>query len=192
MQTSLQALDFDVNQMKTIALLLLLPAVALGQTADRTFKDPVDGTEYHADWKTYQPKDGIKERADRAVQIGSARLLSTQEEFEKNLSVKTLADFMKATHANIEFSIGIPSSNFELLVNTTLSKDHDPAFEIASQGEVANELLQKIHDGLSKMKGLKTKSDTIKYQTHYIIKRSQHNDEASFEREPARPHKDRP
>ncbi|MEY8688749.1 MAG: hypothetical protein AB9M53_02560 [Leptothrix sp. (in: b-proteobacteria)] len=153
---------------KTTSTLLL--SVALVGVHAGTYKDPVGGAEYRAEWRTYQPKDGVKERAG-FVQVASIRLLSTQEEFEKNVSVQSLSEFMEATQANIALSVGAPLTEFQLLVNTTLSKDADPTFEFASQGEVTKAQLQKIHEGLLRMKGFNTKSTTLKYQVHYIIKR---------------------
>ena len=154
--------------MKTNTIILLSLFVFSPVYGD-TYKDPIDGREYRAEWRTYQPKDGVKE-SDGPVNLLSSRLLSTQQEFDNNVSLETLSEFMKATQANIEKHIGTPSTEFELLINTTLFLDKDPEFEIASQGEVTKEQLQKIHDGLAKMKGLKTKSGALKYQAHYKVK----------------------
>lgn len=156
--------------MKNIIItFLVITSVALAE--EITYVNPVDGIAYRAKWKTYSPKEGVKKPSDRLVEMKNTRLLSTQKDFADNLSVKELAEFIKATQNNIEKSIDTPTEGFELLVDTKITKDKDPEFEMASQGNVSKELLQKIHDGLQKMKGFRSKKADLKYQVHYIVKK---------------------
>jgi len=153
---------------RTFILLALVPSLICAE--ESTYQNPVDGSKYKADWKTYQPQGGIIDQSHRVVEMKNTRLLSTQQAFSNNVTIKELAEFVKDTQTNIENSIGTPSSNFELLVETTLTKDKAPEFKIASQGTVSTETLQKIYDGFKKLKDFRSKEDPLKYQVLYEIK----------------------
>jgi len=156
--------------MKTITTLLLsLTAIAFAE--ESVYENPIDGRGYVAEWKMYLPEGGEIDQSERVVQTNNIRLLSTQQDFSENLSVEVLAEFIKATQNNIEQSITTPTERFELLIETVISKEKEPQFQIASQGKVAEQQLQKIYDGLKKMNGLRSKSTDLKYQVYYTVQK---------------------
>lgn len=152
---------------KLIASILLLAGTASAQ--ETLYQNPVDGAGYRAEWETYFPKTTEPSKTPQIVEIKSVRLLSAQRDFDENISVKELADFIKATQNNIEQSIDLPADAFELLVDAILTRDKDPEFQIASQGNVSESQLQKIYHGLAKLRGFRSKAEPLKYQTHFEV-----------------------
>lgn len=151
-----------------LLILLLLPLAAFAE--DSVYHNPVDGKAYHADWKQYEPSAPSESEAGH-VDLKGARLLSEQRIFDENISSSDLAAFIKATEKSIASSVGTPTETFEILIDTTLSKDAKPAFQIAARGEVSGATLQKISDGLEALPDLRSRSDDLKYQVHFEIKK---------------------
>jgi hypothetical protein len=143
-----------------------------------TYENPVNGKSYSADWKIYSPQKPAPE-IPKYVQMEGARLLTEQAIFAENIKVDVLSDFIKATQSNIQTSVGKPSSDFSLLIQTTLSKDQKPKFEIASKGDVSKEALQKISDGFSSLPDLRSKTDSLVYQVQFSIHKEAQQDAAA-------------
>jgi hypothetical protein len=57
------------------------------------YANPVDRKVYVADWKTYQSNGNTKEHVDRVINSG-VRLLSTQQDFDKNTTPNELAKLL--------------------------------------------------------------------------------------------------
>ena len=159
--------ELDVSFMKNIYIALFL----LGSVhADESiYHNPVDGTNYTAEWKVYAPTSPKSESPDEVVTIGATRLLTTQEIFENNIDVEELASFLHAIRTNVEKSVNSKDSNFALLIDTKITKDRDPEFSMANQGTVSDKQLQAIYDGLQKLKGFHSKAEDLKFQIELQI-----------------------
>jgi len=170
--------------MKLPLALLALAAVCL-HAQDSTYQNPVEGISYTAKWKSYSPANGSTAKTIGPITVKSIRLLSTQAEFADNISANELSEFIKATQNNIAKSVGQPTDSYELLIDTILTKNKEPRFEIASKGKVSDEQLQKIYDGLKEMTGFKSKSAELKYEIYLEINPTAKPDQ------PPRPKEDR-
>ncbi len=159
-----------------IAFIVLLVGNVYAEQS--TYENPVDGKSYSADWKTYSPQKPSA-KVPQYMHMEGARLLSEQAVFDKNININDLSNFIKATQSNIQTSLGKPSSDFSLLIQTTLSKDQKPKFEIASKGDVPKETLQKISDGFSSLPDLRSKTDSLVYQVQFSIHQEAQQDAAA-------------
>ena len=147
---------------------LLLPSFVIAE--ESTYENPVDGKTYQADWKEYQPTTHATPTPEH-INMTGVRLLSEQKVFDDNFSAADLASLIKATQKNIASILGTPTETFDILVDATLSKDAKPAFQIASQGDVSEATLQKISDGLKTLPDIRSKSDNLKFQLQFHIKK---------------------
>jgi hypothetical protein len=135
---------------------------------ESTYQNPVDGTGYRANWKEYAPDKPIEKPAG-PVALKGARLLTDQPTFDRNMTATELAGFIKATQASVASSVGTPTETFAILVDTTITKDSRPQFQMASQGTVSEATLRKISDGFKSLPDLRSKSDPLKYQVQFEI-----------------------
>lgn len=147
---------------------ILVPCVLIAE--DSTYQNPVDGKAYRADWKQYDPVNPA-EKPSGPVIMNGARLLTDQPTFDKNMSVADLAAFIKATQISIASSVEASIETFAILVDTTISKNTRPQFQMASQGDVSEATLQRIVDGFKSLPDIRSKSDTLKYQVEFEIKK---------------------
>ena len=138
--------------------------------ANDKYKNPVDGKTYHADeWKTYEPQKQKKENESRLENLG-IRLLSSQEEFEANIDVSTLSAYTKAIESRIlEIIESYPNSG-DILLQVEISNNNSPKYKMSYQGNLTQEILQKIYDSLNKENGIRTKKSNVAFQIHYKIK----------------------
>jgi hypothetical protein len=116
---------------------------------------------YHPAIPGDQSKDTVK--------IVNVRLISSQETFDRNIQVKYLGGFLQEIQKNIEKSVGSPNQAFELMLQITLSKDSQPAFEISTQGEPPETVLKSIYNGLSSIEDRRSKEEDLVLQMHFAI-----------------------
>jgi len=136
--------------------------------AQEKYVNPVDGNTYVADWKTYEPKDGFSAQTGRVINAG-ARLLNTQDEFSKNVTVNDLSKLIGYAQDLLARISSEYDEGGEILLQITLSNEATPKFELSYQGEFKKELLQAFHDGLSSIE-LKTKESVVALQVHFRVK----------------------
>ena len=139
----------------TIAFLLMLFPI-MGFSQETAYPNPVDGRTYVAPggWKTYEPKGGVKP-SDKKVSLDGIRLLQSQDEIAARTTVEKLAAFIESARAagdDVFSSYGKPAA---LLVQFTSAPGHHTV-EIASQGEIPRELLQRYYDKLETLRPLDT------------------------------------
>lgn len=156
---------------KYCAVVLAVSGLVSSSFADETnYKSPIDGKSYRADWHTYNPTNSIATNAAAGrVHSQGVRLLSTQEEFSRNIEVSKLADFIRKTEQAIDSSLGPTNVAFELAVQTNLAKDKKPFFKIASKGNVSQDTLQKIYDSLGRLPDFRSRQDDLKYEIRFTI-----------------------
>jgi hypothetical protein len=75
--------------MKSLPILFAMGLAFGSVNAAEPYRNPVDGTVYIADWKTYVPKHGVDNKKGRVVNSG-IRLLNSQSDFEANTTAKEL------------------------------------------------------------------------------------------------------
>lgn len=137
---------------------------------ETNYHSPIDGKSYRADWRTYSPTNQPATNTPPSrVQNQGVRLLSTQDEFSRSIDVSELADFIRKTEQAVESSLGATNGAFELAVQTKLTKDKKPFFEMASKGDASQDMLQKIYDGLRKLPDYRSRKDDLKYEVRFAI-----------------------
>ncbi|HTR40863.1 MAG TPA: hypothetical protein VMH87_04545 [Pseudomonadales bacterium] len=153
-----------------ITTLIIFGFIATAVADETNYQSPIDGKSYQADWRTYHPMNPpeIKASTNR-VQNQGIRLLSTQEQFSRSINVSELADFIRKTEHAIDSSLGATNNAFELVVQTTLTKDKKPFFEMASKGDVSQEMLQRIYDNFGRLPDYRSREDDLKYEVRFMI-----------------------
>ena len=142
-----------------------------------TYENPVDNRNYLADWKIYDARNESTHEPTTPTDNSNTELLlvtllSPQDLIAENISVTDLASLIKKTQENITSSTKDSTEEFELLLDTTLSKDKSPQFKMASDRGVSKPILQKVYDNLTTLPDIRTKKDEIKYQIHLKIKKT--------------------
>jgi hypothetical protein len=150
-----------------IVALLLTASFVSAQTE---YKNPVDGKTYKADWKTYQPEGGVKAQDGRVVNTG-VRLLSTQDEYEKNTSAEEIAKLVRRMQEVLAEKASEYPESGEMLVQIELSNTSNPKFKMSHKGSLKQEYLQIVYETLSKIQ-FKTKISTVSLQVSFLVKGS--------------------
>jgi hypothetical protein len=155
-----------------VTLLIIFGSIFTASADETNYQSSFDGTSYRADWHTYYPTNPpVTNVSTNRVQKQGIRLLSTQEEFSRSIDVSELADFIRKTEHAIDSSLGATNDAFELVVQTSLTKDKKPFFEIASKGNVSQDVLQKIYDSLGRLPDYRSRKDNLKYEVQFTIAR---------------------
>jgi hypothetical protein len=153
--------------MRTLAIITISLVTQLA-IAQSEYINPVDGRTYIADWKTYHPEGGVKEQKGRVVNTG-VRLLNTQADFEKNVTVSELAKLIGFIQHVLTKEVESYKDGGEILLQIELSNAVNPRFKMSYQGDLKQELLQKFYDSLSVIE-LKTKVNVVNLQVHFLVK----------------------
>lgn len=130
------------------------------------YQSPVDGKSYRSEWRTYQPTTNTP---PSRVQKQVVHMLSTQDEFSRNIDVSELADFIRKTEEAVDSFLVATNGQFELVVQTKLTKDKKPFFDVASQGDVSQDVLQKIYDAFARLPDYRSRKDDLKYEVQFTI-----------------------
>jgi hypothetical protein len=149
----------------TMVALTLAAQLVLAQEG---YVNPVDGKTYIADWKTYHPEGGVKDQKGRVVNKG-VRLLSSQNDFEKNVTVEELAKLIGYIQLALTKEAESYKESGEILLQIELSNTNNPSFKMFYQGELKQELLQKFYDSLSVIE-FKTKVSVVNLQVYFSVK----------------------
>lgn len=151
--------------MKHLILLCLL--IVQSAYAQEAYQNPVDGKVYVSNWKTYKPASNNAETVSRVKNSG-VRLLSLEEEFEKNTSATELARIIGYAQESLEYaSKGRPESG-EILLQVTLSKEELPELKFSFRGNLTEKVLQSFKDRCSEI-NLKTKVSSVSFQVHFVV-----------------------
>ncbi|HEY0683867.1 MAG TPA: hypothetical protein VGD45_16160 [Steroidobacter sp.] len=119
-------------------------------------------------WKTYLPEGGIVDQKGRVTNAG-VRLLSSQADFERNTTVQDLARLIGYIQEVLTRAAEPFKEGGEILLQVSLSKDAEPAFEMSFQGDLTTELLQRFYDSLSEIDA-RAEQSTVALQIHFVIK----------------------
>jgi len=148
----------------SIFIFLLIIQSAIAQEA---YHNPVDGKVYVSNWKAYKPASNSEQAVSRIKNAG-VRLLSLEEDFEKNTSTSELAKIIGFAQESLaHVSKGHPESG-EILLQVTLNKNKSPGFEFSYQGDLTDNVLQSFKDRCNEI-NLKTKVSSVSFQVHFIV-----------------------
>ncbi len=149
---------------------LILSMVISEVSAGEEYKNPVDGKTYVTEeWKTYHPKNPHKKTEKRVMNSG-IRLLTTEDEIDRNLTVDQLAGYIKAIEEQANITIkGIESSGIVLL-QASLNPGAVAEYQMSFQGDLSQEYLQKFYDALQKLNFPKVRVSNVSFQVEFIVK----------------------
>lgn len=134
------------------------------------YHSPMTGGSNQANWRASRPGNppAMNARAGR-VQVRGIRLLSSQDEFDRSTEALEFAGFIGRTKRAIDKSLGPTNENFELVVQTRLTRNKRPSFELGSKGNVSRELLRKIQDGFEQLPDYRSREDDLRYEVRFAI-----------------------
>ena len=123
-----------------------------------------------ADGETlYVPEGGVKQSKGK-VDVEHVRLMDPQDVFERNTSAEKMAVLIKDIEAIVTRAVPKDAAAFELLVKATLSAKERPKIDLSSNGKAPDSILQGIYDALEKTADIRSKTDTLRLETHFVIK----------------------
>lgn len=140
-------------------------------TTSNLYHNPVDGKTYAADWESYEPKTPVAKQTGRVINSG-VRLLSSQEDIDKNSTVDELANMINAIEDSLlksteKFQMSGDISG-EVLVQVALHKSSNPDYKMSYHGNVPEQLLYEFSKSLSEII-LFSKETTITFQIHFTL-----------------------
>jgi len=151
-----------------IIIILLLATCSNMLAAEEEYANPVDGKTYVADWKTYQPKGGVKPQDGRVINSG-VRLLSTQADFEVNTTAGDLAKLIGFVQESLAKETEGYKGSGEIILHIELRKEDNPDFKMSYQGELTEDYLQRFYNSLESIE-FKTPKSTVTLQVHFVVK----------------------
>lgn len=118
----------------------------------------------------YYPEGGVRPSKGK-VDIELIRLVTDQDVIERNISVHTLADFIKRAEQSVTRSVPPDAPPFRLHALVTLSPRGRPEFHLRyNQKSLPHAMLQKIYDGLRKLPEIHPKTESISFEIDFVIK----------------------
>ena len=93
--------------------------------------------------------DPAKAELEKVLHLERVTLLTTQEETDRRIKVKTLADYIKRIHATVARCLPGGAKAGLLSVDITLAPDAKVTAQLGSEPEMNRDLLQSIYDALT-------------------------------------------
>ena len=159
--------------MKSLKILTGLIMTLFGCSKDKdntqSYQNPVDGKVYEADWESYTPETAVKAEEGQVFNKG-VRLLSTQDDFSKNINVTELSNYIKKIEEQLIEVRKIKIETGEIMLQVELSKTTQPKFSLAHQGDLTQDFLQQFHDKINKLKDYRTLIDKVSFQIEFSVK----------------------
>lgn len=136
------------------------------------YQNPVDGKTYVADggWKDYEPQNPQSANPDAKVILEGIRLLTDQQVIAANLTSEKLGDYVKAMTAAIEPVVQEAATPFQVMMQFKLKPNEKATVQIASQGEVGDDILQKVYDASVGVEAPQPTQQPVTFQATYSIK----------------------
>ncbi|NRA37116.1 MAG: hypothetical protein HRU15_03165 [Planctomycetes bacterium] len=167
------------SDMKYLLLIILIFS-GCGNSSDATgnnknYENSVDGKTYVAEggWKTYESQNPKAITKDK-IHLESMRLLTSENEIVKFITISDLSAFVKIAESIVQESGDNLLGPGKLLVQFDCSKDVNRV-KLAQKGEAQGEQLQPIYDALSKMDALLGKDGNISFQMVVNINENEAN-----------------
>lgn len=136
------------------------------------YQNPVDGKTYVADngWKDYSPQNPQPANLDAKAVLEGVRLLTDQQTIAANLSSEQLGDYVKAVTASIEPVAQEVTTPFQVMLQFELKPNEKATIQIASQGEVGDDTLQKVYNASLSVEAPQPTQQPITFQATFSIK----------------------
>ncbi len=140
------------------------------QRDDQQYHNPVDGQVYVTDgtWQTYSPASPVPEPTG-PVKLEGVRLLADEQTIAASVSTEALSQYIKSISEAVETAAKDSPTAFELLLQFELAADKPVFVQISNQGEVSQELLQKIYEALTALQAPAVSGNPVPFQAHYKI-----------------------
>lgn len=115
---------------------------------DNQYQNPVDGKTYVANggWRDHQPQNPQPADPNAKVKLGGIRLLTDEATVAANLSSEDLSNYIKAVVTALEPATLEAQTPFQVMLQFELKPAEKVIIQIASQGEVGDDILQKVYD----------------------------------------------
>lgn len=104
-----------------------------------------------------------------SVKLEGVRLLADEQSIAASLSTEALSEYIKSVSEAIETIVKDSPTTFELLLQFELATGKPVTVQISNQGEVSQELLQKINDALLALQTPAISGDPVPFQVHYKV-----------------------
>lgn len=118
------------------------------QDDNTQYQNPIDGKTYTANggWQNYSPQNPQPADPNAKVKLEGVRLLNDQDTIAANLSTEDLSSYVKAVTTALEPVALEAKTPFQVMLQFELKPSEKATIQIASQGEVTDEILQKVYD----------------------------------------------
>ena len=137
---------------------------------DQQYHNPVDGQTYVTDgtWQTHNPASPAPEPTG-PVKLEGVRLLADEQTIAASVSTEALSQYIKSISGAVEAVAKDSPTAFELLLQFELTAEKPVSVQISNQGEVPQELLQKIYEALNTLQAPAVTGNSVPFQAHYKI-----------------------
>lgn len=150
-----------------VPALALLHSVAIAQTS--TYENPVDGKEYTAEWRTYEP-DTPKNDLDARVSIENVVLLTSQQDLEKRVAVESLANYFEQFEADLLELATDYSDHGRVLLQVEIGQEATPVYQLAYEGSISTDLLQAYYEKITKNTDAPKVHGPVSFQLVLIVR----------------------
>ena len=155
-----------------VLVILAGTAIFLARSKKPTaYRNPVDNKSYVADWKEYEPETPPTKPPNTRIYLKNVRLLDEQDTFSRNIDVQDLSDYVQRIEHSISNALKSSDTSYELLIQCTLGPISN-TFEMASNGKVSKDELQRVFSALKTVTPVHSKSDPLGFQMDFQINRT--------------------
>lgn len=131
------------------------------------YYNPVDGKTYIAEdgWHDYSPQNPQPTDPNTRVKLDNVRLLTDQTTIAANVDIGDLSNYIKAIVTVLNSATSEAQTPFQLILQFEL-KPHETVYvQIASQGEVSDDILQKVYDAILSVESPQPRQQSIAFQS---------------------------
>lgn len=147
---------------------LALPHImAIAQTS--TYENPVDGKEYTAEWKTYEPETP-KNDFDSRVSIENVVLLTSQDDLAKRVTIESLGTYIEQLEADLLELATDYSDHGKVWLQVDIGQEELPAHQLAYDGSITTDLLQAYYEKISKNEDVPAVLGPVSFQLVMVVR----------------------
>lgn len=135
------------------------------------YQNPVDGQTYVAKggWQDYQPQNPQPADPAQKVALDHIRLLTDQDTVSANLSTEQLSGYIKEVTAAIVSATNDITTPFQLMLQFELKPAEKVGLQIANQGDVNDNTLQKVYDNCLALGAPQPTSQAVAFQAMFKV-----------------------
>jgi len=147
--------------------LAFLQTAAFAQSS--TYKNPIDGRDYIADWERYEPETP-KNDVDSRVAIEKVVLLTAQDDVDRRISVESLATYIEQLEADLlDLEIDY-SDHGKVLLQVEMGPEQPPAYTLAYDGSISTDLLQAYYERASSIEDAPGVLGPVSFQLFIVVR----------------------